>query len=173
MGLWMLLLYGDKQAPIQTECPIIQVTPCLVTSRLPLRNLTTDINEVTFTLNVLGKYLWEVRFLTSLVLQSMINQRLQKLEMIIKSHFTLNNYQKSEVLTLPFIENLKLVMHRQIIHWILRDPEHQWARNKAQWYHLETEINDYRFTKYINQNLNEAMSKDYAEATRYCQRCGW
>ena len=24
--------------------------------------------------------------------------------------------------------------------------------------------NDYRFTKYINQNLNEAMSKDYAEA---------
>ena len=24
--------------------------------------------------------------------------------------------------------------------------------------------NDYRLTKYINQNLNEAMSKDYAEA---------
>ncbi len=31
--------------------------------------------------------------------------------------------------------------------------------------------NDYRFTKYINQNLNEAMSKDYAEAmARCCQQ---
>ena len=56
-------------------------------------------------------------------------------------------------------------MHRPIIHWILRVPLNingQEAKlNDIIW---KPKYNDYRLTKYINQNLNEAMSKDYAEA---------
>ena len=73
----------------------IQITP---------KNLTTDINEVTVTLKVPGKYLREVSILTSIVPQHTINQRLQKLVMITKLLLRFNNYQKSEVLTLPLLK---------------------------------------------------------------------
>ena len=62
MGPWMLPLCMGINRTIQMGCPIttgdtmsgyIQITP---------KNLTTDINEVTVTLKVPGKYLREVKF---------------------------------------------------------------------------------------------------------------
>ena len=75
-ALDVTLMYGDKQNHPDgmsyytgdTMSGYIQITP---------KNLTT---ESTYE---------KLVSLTSIVLQSMTNQRLQKLEMIIKSHFTL------------------------------------------------------------------------------------
>ena len=91
----------------------IQITP---------KNLTTDINEVTVTLKVPGKYLREVSFPDFNSASEHDKPTVTKVgdDYQVTLHF--NNYQKSEVLTLPFIENLKSVMHRPIIHWILRVP---------------------------------------------------
>ena len=51
----------------------------------------------------------------------MTNQRLQKLEMIIKSHFTLTITKSQRSWLYLLLENLSLVMHQQIIHWILQE----------------------------------------------------
>ncbi len=112
------------------------------------KHLTTDINEVTVTLKVPGKYFHEKLVRLQEVLQSMTNQRLQSWDDYQVTPL-FNNYQKSEVPTLP--ENLKSVAQSTNYSLTLRVPfEHQWAGNSAQWYHLKPGYNDYRFTKYIN-----------------------
>ena len=85
--------------------------------------------------------------------------------MITKLLSDFNNYQKSEVLTLPFIGKFKLgyapTNYSLDITGTLNINGQETKLNDIIW---KPKYNDYRLTKYINQNLNEAMSKDYAEA---------
>lgn len=93
----------------------------------------------------------------------MTNQRLQKLEMIIVTlHF--NNYQKSEVLTLPFIGKFKVGYAPTNYSLDIGTLNINGQEAKTQWYHLETQVQWLSLNQVYQPNLNEAMSKDYAEA---------
>ena len=163
-ALDVTLLYGDKQDHSDgmsyytgdTMSGYIQITP---------KNLTTDINEVTVTLNVPGKYLREVSIPDFNSASEHDKPTVTKVgdDYQVTLHF--NNYQKSEVLTLPFIGKFKVgyapTNYSLDITGTLNINGQETKLNDIIW---KPKYNDYRFTKYINQNLNEAMSKDYAEA---------
>ena len=163
-ALDVALMYGDKQNHPDgmsyytgdTMSGYIQITP---------KNLTTDINEVTVTLKVPGKYLREVSFPDFNSASEHDKPTVTKVgdDYQVTLHF--NNYQKSEVLTLPFIGKFKVgyapTNYSLDITGTLNINGQETALNDIIW---KPKYNDYRFTKYINQNLNEAMSKDYAEA---------
>ncbi len=93
----------------------------------------------------------------------MTNQRLQKLEMIIKSHFTLTITKslRSYFTIGKFKVGYALTNYSLDITGTLNINGQEAKLNDIIW---KPKYNDYRLTKYINQNLNEAMSKDYAEA---------
>ncbi|EKS20343.1 LPXTG-domain-containing protein [Streptococcus sp. F0442] len=163
-ALDVTLLYGDKQDHPSgmsyytgdTMSGYIQITP---------KNLTTDINEVTVTLNIPGKYLREVSIPDFNSASEHDKPTVTKVgdDYQVTLHF--NNYQKSEVLTLPFIGKFNIgyapTNYSLDITGTLNINGQETALNDIIW---KPKYNDYRFTKYINQNLNEAMSKDYAEA---------
>ena len=163
-ALDVTLLYGDKQDHPDgmsyytgdTMSGYIQITP---------KNLTTDINEVTVTLKVPGKYLREVSIPDFNSASEHDKPTVTKVgdDYQVTLHF--NNYQKSEVLTLPFIGKFKVgyapTNYSLDITGTLNINGQETALNDIIW---KPKYNDYRLTKYINQNLNEAMSKDYAEA---------
>lgn len=163
-ALDVTLLYGDKQDHPggmsyytgDTMSGYIQITP---------KNLTTDINEVTVTLKVPGKYLREVSFPDFNSASEHDKPTVTKVgdDYQVTLHF--NNYQKSEVLTLPFIGKFKIgyapTNYSLDITGTLNINGQEAKLNDIIW---KPKYNDYRLTKYINQNLNEAMSKDYAEA---------
>lgn len=163
-ALDVTLLYGDKQDHPSgmsyytgdTMSGYIQITP---------KNLTTDINEVTVTLNVPGKYLREVSIPDFNSASEHDKPTVTKVgdDYQVTLHFS--NYQKSEVLTLPFIGKFTIgyppTNYSLDITGTLNINGQETALNDIIW---KPKYNDYRFTKYINQNLNEAMSKDYAEA---------
>ena len=148
---------------IQVECPIIQGIPCLVISRSHPKNLTTDINEVTVTLKVPGKYLREVSIPDFNSASAHDKPTVTKVGDDYQVTLRFNNYQKSEVLTLPFIGKFKLgyapTNYSLDITGTLNINGQETKLNDIIW---KPKYNDYRLTKYINQNLNEAMSKDYA-----------
>jgi len=163
-ALDVTLMYGDKQNHPDgmsyytgdTMSGYIQITP---------KNLTTDINEVTVTLKVPGKYLREVSFPDFNSASEHDKPTVTKVgdDYQVTLHF--NNYQKSEVLTLPFIGKFKVgyapTNYSLDITGTLNINGQEAKLNDIIW---KPKYNDYRLTKYINQNLNEAMSKDYAEA---------
>lgn len=163
-ALDVTLMYGDKQNHPDgmsyytgdTMSGYIQITP---------KNLTTDINEVTVTLKVPGKYLREVSFPDFNSASEHDKPTVTKVgdDYQVTLHF--NNYQKSEVLTLPFIGKFKVgyapTNYSLDITGTLNINGQETKLNDIIW---KPKYNDYRLTKYINQNLNEAMSKDYAEA---------
>lgn len=163
-ALDVTLMYGDKQDHPggmsyytgDTMSGYIQITP---------KNLTTDINEVTVTLKVPGKYLREVSFPDFNSASEHDKPTVTKVgdDYQVTLHF--NNYQKSEVLTLPFIGKFKVgyapTNYSLDITGTLNINGQEAKLNDIIW---KPKYNDYRLTKYINQNLNEAMSKDYAEA---------
>ena len=163
-ALDVALMYGDKQNHPDgmsyytgdTMSGYIQITP---------KNLTTDINEVTVTLKVPGKYLREVSFPDFNSASEHDKPTVTKVgdDYQVILHF--NNYQKSEVLTLPFIGKFKVgyapTNYSLDITGTLNINGQEAKLNDIIW---KPKYNDYRLTKYINQNLNEAMSKDYAEA---------
>lgn len=163
-ALDVTLMYGDKQNHPDgmsyytgdTMSGYIQITP---------KNLTTDINEVTVTLKVPGKYLREVSFPDFNSASEHDKPTVTKVgdDYQVTLHF--NNYQKSEVLTLPFIGKFKVgyapTNYSLDITGTLNINGQEAKLNDIIW---KPKYNDYRLTKYINQNLNEVMSKDYAEA---------
>lgn len=163
-ALDVTLMYGDKQDHPggmsyytgDTMSGYIQITP---------KNLTTDINEVTVTLNIPGKYLREVSIPDFNSASAHDKPTVTKVgdDYQVTLHF--NNYQKSEVLTLPFIGKFKVgyapTNYSLDITGTLNINGQEAKLNDIIW---KPKYNDYRLTKYINQNLNEAMSKDYAEA---------
>jgi len=163
-ALDVTLLYGDKQDHPggmsyftgDTMSGYIQITP---------KNLTTDINDVAITLKVPGKYLREVSIPDFNSASEHDKPTVTKVgdDYQVTLHFS--NYQKSEVLTLPFIGKFTIgyppTNYSLDITGTLNINGQETALNDIIW---KPKYNDYRFTKYINQNLNEAMSKDYAEA---------
>ena len=163
-ALDVTLLYGDKQEHPDgmsyftgdTMSGYIQITP---------KNLTTDINEVTITLKVPGKYLREVSIPDFNSASEHDKPTVTKVgdDYQVTLHFS--NYQKSEVLTLPFIGKFTIgyppTNYSLDITGTLNVNGQETALNDIIW---KPKYNDYRLTKYINQNLNEAMSMDYAEA---------
>ena len=163
-ALDVTLLYGDKQDHSDgmsyytgdTMSGYIQITP---------KNLTTDINEVAITLKVPGKYLREFSIPDFNSASEHDKPTVTKVgdDYQVTLHFS--NYQKSEVLTLPFIGKFTIgyppTNYSLDITGTLNINGQETALNDIIW---KPKYNDYRFTKYINQNLNEAMSKDYAEA---------
>lgn len=163
-ALDVTLLYGDKQDHPggmsyftgDTMSGYIQITP---------KNLTTDINDVAITLKVPGKYLREVSIPDFNSASEHDKPTVTKVgdDYQVTLHF--KNYQKSEVLTLPFIGKFTIgyppTNYSLDITGTLNINGQETALNDIIW---KPKYNDYRFTKYINQNLNEAMSKDYAEA---------
>ena len=163
-ALDVTLLYGDKQDHSDgmsyytgdTMSGYIQITP---------KNLTTDINEVTVTLNIPGKYLREVSIPDFNSASAHDKPTVTKVGDDYQVTLRFNNYQKSEVLTLPFIGKFKLgyapTNYSLDITGTLNINGQETKLNDIIW---KPKYNDYRLTKYINQNLNEAMSKDYAEA---------
>ena len=163
-ALDVTLMYGDKQDHPggmsyytgDTMSGYIQITP---------KNLTTDINEVTVTLNVPGKYLREVSIPDFNSASAHDKPTVTKVGDDYQVTLRFNNYQKSEVLTLPFIGKFKLgyapTNYSLDITGTLNINGQETKLNDIIW---KPKYNDYRLTKYINQNLNEAMSKDYAEA---------
>ncbi len=86
-GALITLMCMGINRTIQMGCPITQDTMSGYIQITP-KNLDNDINEVTVTLKVPESTYEKLVSPLSMVLQSMTNQRLQKLEMIIKSHFT-------------------------------------------------------------------------------------
>lgn len=163
-ALDVTLMYGDKQDHPggmsyytgDTMSGYIQITP---------KNLTTDINEVTVTLNIPGKYLREVSIPDFNSASAHDKPTVTKVGDDYQVTLRFNNYQKSEVLTLPFIGKFKLgyapTNYSLDITGTLNINGQETKLNDIIW---KPKYNDYRLTKYINQNLNEAMSKDYAEA---------
>ncbi len=101
------LLYGDKldhpsgmaYNTSDTMSGYIQITP---------KNLTTDINDVVVNVVLPGKYLSEVSVPGFTSSSQHDEPTVTKVgdDYQISLHFT--NYQKSEVLTLPFIAKFKL-----------------------------------------------------------------
>ena len=156
-ALDVTLMYGDKQDHPggmsyytgDTMSGYIQITP---------KNLTTDINEVTVTLNIPGKYLREVSIPDFNSASAHDKPTVTKVGDDYQVTLRFNNYQKSEVLTLPFIGKFKLgyapTNYSLDITGTLNINGQETKLNDIIW---KPKYNDYRLTKYINQNLKEAM----------------
>jgi len=159
------LLYGDKQEhpggmaynTSDTMSGYIQITP---------KNLTTDINDVVVNVVLPGKYLSEVSVPGFTSSSQHDEPTVTKVgdDYQISLHFT--NYQKSEVLTLPFIVKFKLGFppsnYSMDITGTLNVNGAETALNSITW---EPQYKDYTLTKFINQNYDATMSRDYAEAS--------
>lgn len=159
------LLYGDKQDHpggmayniSDTMSGYIQITP---------KNLTTDLDDVVVNLVLPGKYLDEVNvpeFNSSSQHDAPTVTKVGD-DYHVSLHFT--NYQKSEVLTLPFIAKFKLgfppTNYSMDITGKLNVNGAETALNSITW---KPQYKDYTLTKFINQNYDATMSKDYAEAS--------
>ena len=159
------LLYGDKldhpsgmaYNTSDTMSGYIQITP---------KNLTTDINDVVVNVVLPGKYLSEVSVPGFTSSSQHDEPTVTKVgdDYQISLHFT--NYQKSEVLTLPFIAKFKLgfppTNYSMDITGKLNVNGAETALNSITW---KPQYKDYTLTKFINQNYDATMSKDYAEAS--------
>ena len=159
------LLYGDKQdhpggmaySTGDTMSGYIQITP---------KNLTTDLDDVAVNLVLPGKYLDEVNipdFNSSSQHDAPVVTKVGD-DYHVTLHFT--NYQKSEVLTLPFIAKFKLgfppTNYSMDITGTLNINGAETALNSITW---KPEYKDYILTKFVNQNYDATMSRDYAEAS--------
>ena len=159
------LLYGDKQdhpggmaySTGDTMSGYIQITP---------KNLTTDLDDVAVNLVLPGKYLDEVNipdFNSSSQHDVPVVTKVGD-DYHVTLHFT--NYQKSEVLTLPFIAKFKLgfppTNYSMDITGTLNVNGAETALNSITW---KPQYKDYTLTKFINQNYDATMSRDYAEAS--------
>lgn len=159
------LLYGDKQDhpggmaynTSDTMSGYIQITP---------KNLTTDLDDVVVNLVLPGKYLDEVNvpeFNSSSQHDAPTVTKVGD-DYHVSLHFT--NYQKSEVLTLPFIAKFKLgfppTNYSMDITGTLNINGAETALNSITW---KPQYKDYTLTKFVNQNYDATMSRDYAEAS--------
>ena len=159
------LLYGDKQEHPggmayktgDTMSGYIQITP---------KNLTTDLDDVAVNLVLPGKYLDEVNipdFNSSSQHDAPVVSKVGD-DYHVTLHFT--NYQKSEVLTLPFIAKFKLgfppTNYSMDITGTLNINGAETALNSITW---KPQYKDYILTKFVNQNYDATMSRDYAEAS--------
>lgn len=159
------LLYGDKQehpggmayTTSDTMSGYIQITP---------KNLTTDLDDVVVNLVLPGKYLDEVNvpeFNSSSQHDAPTVTKVGD-DYHVSLHFT--NYQKSEVLTLPFIAKFKLGFppsnYSMDITGTLNINGAETALNSITW---KPQYKDYTLTKFVNQNYDATMSRDYAEAS--------
>lgn len=159
------LLYGDKQEHPggmayktgDTMSGYIQITP---------KNLTTDLDDVAVNLVLPGKYLDEVNipdFNSSSQHDAPVVTKVGD-DYHVTLHFT--NYQKSEVLTLPFIAKFKLgfppTNYSMDITGTLNINGAETALNSITW---KPQYKDYILTKFVNQNYDATMSRDYAEAS--------
>lgn len=159
------LLYGDKQDHPggmsyftgDTMSGYIQITP---------KNLTTDLDDVVVNLVLPGKYLDEVNFPDFNSSSQHDAPAVTKVgdDYHVTLHFT--NYQKSEVLTLPFIAKFKLgfppTNYLMDITGTLNINGAETALNSITW---KPQYKDYTLTKFVNQNYDATMSRDYAEAS--------
>ena len=159
------LLYGDKQdhpggmaySTGDTMSGYIQITP---------KNLTTDLDDVAVNLVLPGKYLDEVNipdFNSSSQHDAPVVTKVGD-DYHVTLHFT--NYQKSEVLTLPFIAKFKLgfppTNYSMDITGTLNINGAETVLNSITW---KPQYKDYTLTKFVNQNYDATMSRDYAEAS--------
>ena len=159
------LLYGDKQdhpggmaySTGDTMSGYIQITP---------KNLTTDLDDVAVNLVLPGKYLDEVNipdFNSSSQHDVPVVTKVGD-DYHVTLHFT--NYQKSEVLTLPFIAKFKRgfppTNYSMDITGTLNINGAETALNSITW---KPQSKDYILTKFVNQNYDATMSRDYAEAS--------
>ena len=135
----------------------IQITP---------KNLTTDLDDVVVNLVLPGKYLDEVNvpeFNSSSQHDAPTVTKVGD-DYHVSLHFT--GYQKSEVLTLPFIAKFKLgfppTNYSMDITGKLNINGAETALNSITWKPL---YKDYTLTKFVNQNYDATMSRDYAEAS--------
>ncbi|WP_247912142.1 Cna B-type domain-containing protein [Streptococcus sp. oral taxon 431] len=159
------LLYGDKQdhpggmaySTGDTMSGYIQITP---------KNLTTDLDDVAVNLVLPGKYLDDVNipdFNSSSQHDAPVVTKVGD-DYHVTLHFT--NYQKSEVLTLPFIAKFKLgfppTNYSMDITGTLNINGAETALNSITW---KPQYKDYILTKFVNQNYDATMSRDYAEAS--------
>ena len=159
------LLYGDKQdhpggmaySTGDTMSGYIQITP---------KNLTTDLDDVAVNLVLPGKYLDEVNipdFNSSSQHDAPVVTKVGD-DYHVTLHFT--NYQKSEVLTLPFIAKFKRgfppTNYSMDITGTLNINGAETALNSITW---KPQYKDYILTKFVNQNYDATMSRDYAEAS--------
>ena len=159
------LLYGDKQEhpggmaynTSDTMSGYIQITP---------KNLTIDLDDVVVNLVLPGKYLDEVNvpeFNSSSQHDAPTVTKVGD-DYHVSLHFT--NYQKSEVLTLPFIAKFKLgfppTNYSMDITGTLNINGAETALNSITW---KPQYKDYTLTKFVNQNYDATMSRDYAEAS--------
>lgn len=159
------LLYGDKQdhpggmayKTGDTMSGYIQITP---------KNLTTDLDDVAVNLVLPGKYLDEVNipdFNSSSQHDAPVVTKVGD-DYHVTLHFT--NYQKSEVLTLPFIAKFKLgfppTNYSMDITGMFNINGAETALNSITW---KPQYKDYILTKFVNQNYDATMSRDYAEAS--------
>ena len=164
-ALDVTLLYGDKQEhpggmaynTSDTMSGYIQITP---------KNLTTDLDDVVVNLVLPGKYLDEVNvpeFNSSSQHDAPTVTKVGD-DYHVSLHFT--GYQKSEVLTLPFIAKFKLgfppTNYSMDITGKLNINGAETALNSITWKPL---YKDYTLTKFVNQNYDATMSRDYAEAS--------
>ena len=159
------LLYGDKQehpggmayTTSDTMSGYIQITP---------KNLTTDLDDVVVNLVLPGKYLSEVSVPGFTSSSQHDEPTVTKVgdDYHVSLHFT--GYQKSEVLTLPFIAKFKLgfppTNYSMDITGTLNINGAETALNSITW---KPEYKDYILTKFVNQNYDATMSRDYAEAS--------
>ena len=159
------LLYGDKQEhpggmaynTSDTMAGYIQITP---------KNLTTDLDDVVVNLVLPGKYLSEVSVPGFTSSSQHDEPTVTKVgdDYHVSLHFT--GYQKSEVLTLPFIAKFKLgfppTNYSMDITGTLNINGAETALNSITW---KPEYKDYILTKFVNQNYDATMSRDYAEAS--------
>lgn len=159
------LLYGDKQehpggmayTTSDTMSGYIQITP---------KNLTTDLDDVVVNLVLPGKYLDEVNVPEFNSSSQHDEPTVTKVgdDYHVSLHFT--NYQKSEVLTLPFIAKFKLgfppTNYSMDITGTLNINGAETAINSITW---KPQYKDYTLTKFVNQNYDATMSRDYAEAS--------
>lgn len=159
------LLYGDKQDHPggmayntgDTMSGYIQITP---------KNLTTDLDDVVVNLVLPGKYLDEVNVPEFNSSSQHDAPSVTKVgdDYHVSLHFT--NYQKSEVLTLPFIAKFKLgfppTNYSMDITGMLNINGAETALNSITW---KPQYKDYILTKFVNQNYDATMSRDYAEAS--------
>ena len=159
------LLYGDKQdhpggmaySTGDTMSGYIQITP---------KNLTTDLDDVAVNLVLPGKYLDDVNipdFNSSSQHDAPVVTKVGD-DYHVTLHFT--NYQKSEVLTLPFIAKFKLgfppTNYSMDITGMFNINGAETALNSITW---KPQYKDYILTKFVNQNYDATMSRDYAEAS--------
>ena len=102
-GALMLPSCMGTNKTIQVACPILQGDTMSGYIQITPKNLTTDINDVAITLKVPGKYLREVSIPDFNSASEHDKPTVTKVgdDYQVTLHFS--NYQKSEVLTLPFI----------------------------------------------------------------------